>query len=136
MERSFENVVREVTDGEGCTVVYESIGKDTFGDSLDCLRPMGVCASYRHASGPPPEVDIIGDLGAKGSLFVTRPAIMHYMAKRANLEASAADLFEAVRSGKVTIAVNRIYPRREAGEAHRAIEAGETIGSTVLLPFE
>lgn len=135
-KQGFKDMVREVTDGEGCAVVYESIGKDTFADSLDCLRPMGVCASYGHASGPPPEVDIIRDLGAKGSLFVTRPAIMHYMAKRADLEASAADLFDAVRSGKVKIAVNHVLPLREAGEAHRAIEAGETTGSTVLLPFE
>jgi len=135
-EQSFKDVVHEVTGGEGCAVVYESIGKDTFADSLDCLRPMGVCASYGHASGPPPQVDIIKDLGAKGSLFVTRPAIMHYMAKRSDLETSAAELFEAVQSGKVKIAVNHVLPLREAGEAHRAIEAGETTGSTVLMPFE
>ncbi len=135
-ERSFKGVVHEVTGGEGCAVVYESIGKDTFADSLDCLRPMGVCASYGHASGPPPQVDIIRDLGAKGSLFVTRPAIMHYMAKRSDLEASAAELFEVVQTGKVRIAVNHVLPLREAAEAHRAIEAGETTGSTVLLPFE
>lgn len=134
--QNFRDVVMDLTDGEGCAVVYESIGKDTFADSLDCLRPMGVCASYGHASGPPPMVDIIGDLGAKGSLFVTRPAIMHYMAKRADLEASAADLFEAVGSGKVRIAVNHVYPLREAAEAHRAIEEGRTTGSTVLRPFE
>jgi len=135
-EQSFKEVVREVTGGEGCAVVYESIGRDTFADSLACLRPMGVCASYGHASGPPPAVDIITDLGAPGSLFVTRPAIMHYMARRADLEASAAELFEAVGSGKVKIAVNHVLPLREVAEAHRAIEAGRTTGSTVLLPFE
>lgn len=132
---SFRDVVMQVTDGEGCAVVYESIGRDTFAESLDCLRPMGVCASYGHASGPPPTVDVIADLGAKGSLFVTRPAIMHYMAKRAHLEASAAELFEVIQSGRVRIAVNHVYPLREVAEAHRAIEAGRTTGSTVLLPF-
>lgn len=134
--QNFRDVVRDVTDGEGCAVVYESIGKDTFADSLDSLRPMGVCASYGHASGPPPTVDIIDDLGAKGSLFVTRPTIMHYMAKRADLEASAADLFEAVGSGRVRIAVNHVYPLCEAAEAHRAIQEGRTTGSTVLLPYQ
>ncbi|PKP84572.1 MAG: quinone oxidoreductase [Alphaproteobacteria bacterium HGW-Alphaproteobacteria-2] len=133
-EARFSEVVAEVTAGEGCAVVYESIGKDTFAESLDCLRPMGVCASYGHASGPPPLVDIIADLGAKGSLFVTRPAIMHYMAKRADLEASAAELFDAVGSGRVRIAVNHVWPLSQAADAHRAIEEGRTTGSTVLLP--
>lgn len=135
-EQSFRDVVNDVTGGEGCAVVYESIGKDTFADSLGCLRPMGVCASYGHASGPPPMVDVVKDLGANGSLFVTRPAIMHYMAKRPDLEASAADLFEIVRSGKVKIAVNHVLPLREVAEAHRAIEEGRTTGSTVLMPFD
>lgn len=135
-EQNFKDVVEEVTGGEGCAVVYESIGRDTFADSLACLRPMGVCASYGHASGPPPTVDVIENLGAKGSLFVTRPAIMHYMARRADLEASVADLFDAVISGKVKIAVNYVLPLREVAETHRAIEAGRTTGSTVLLPFE
>ncbi|MDJ0947789.1 MAG: quinone oxidoreductase [Alphaproteobacteria bacterium] len=127
--------VKEVTDGEGVPVVYESIGKDTFERSLDCLRPMGVLASYGHASGPPDPVDVI-ELGARGSLFVTRPAIMHYMAKRADLLASAADLFDVVESGAVKIQVNHRYPLREVAEAHRAIEERRTTGSTVLLPFD
>lgn len=132
-EARFAGVVAEVTGGEGCAVVYESIGRDTFAESLDCLRPMGVCASYGHASGPPPVVDIIADLGAKGSLLATRPAIMHYMAKRVNPEASAEELFDAVGSGRVKIAVNHVWPLAQVAEAHRAIEEGRTTGSTVLL---
>lgn len=130
----FLPVVREVTNGEGCAIVYESIGKDTFQRSLDCLRPMGILASYGHASGAPDPVDVI-ELGAKGSLFVTRPAIMHYMAKREDMLASAADLFEVVESGAVKIAVNHVYPLSEAAEAHRAIEERRTTGSTILMPF-
>ena len=131
----FVATVMEVTDGEGVPVVYESIGKDTFERSLDCLRPCGILASYGHASGPPPLVDVI-DLGRRGSLFVTRPAIMHYMEKRADLEASAKDVFEVVQSGGVKVQVNHLLPLREVAKAHRAIEERRTTGSTVLLPFE
>lgn len=126
--------VKAVTGGEGVPVVYESIGKDTFRKSLECLRPLGVLASYGHASGAPDPVDVI-ELGARGSLFVTRPAIMHYMAKRADLLAGAEELFAAVASGAVRIAVNRTLPLRAAADAHRAIEERRTTGSTVLLPF-
>lgn len=125
--------VREITGGEGVPVVYESIGKDTFARSLDCLRPLGVLASYGHASGPPEPVDVIA-LGAKGSLFVTRPTIMTYMARREDMLASAAELFAVVESGAVRIEVNQTYPLRQAGEAHRAIGERRTTGSTVLLP--
>lgn len=134
-KEDFVATVREVTGGEGVPVVYESIGKTTFAQSLDCLRPMGILASYGHASGPPDPVDVI-ELGAKGSLFVTRPAIMHYMAKREDMLASAADLFEAVSNGSVKIAVNHVLPLRDVAEAHRAIEERRTTGSTVLMPFE
>ncbi len=121
--------------GEGCAVVYESVGKDTFTRSLDCLRPLGMLASFGHASGAPDPVDVI-ELGAKGSLFVTRPAIMHYMAKREDMLASAAELFEVVKSGAVKIAVIQVFPLKEAAEAHRAIEERRTTGSTVLMPFD
>ncbi len=131
----FEATVKEVTDGEGCAVVYESIGKDTFKKSIDCLRPMGMLASYGHASGPPDPVDVI-ELGAKGSLFVTRPAIMHYMAKQRDLHDSARELFDVIESGAVTVSINHVYPLREAAQAHRAIEERRTTGCTVLLPFE
>ena len=131
----FVATVREVTAGEGCAVVYESIGKDTFRRSMDCLRPLGMMASYGHASGAPDPVDVI-ELGARGSLFLTRPAIMHYMAKREDLVSGAGELFEVVQSGAVRAAVNHTYPLREAAEAHRMIEARRTTGATVLLPFE
>ena len=134
-EGDFVATVRDVTDGEGCAVVYESIGKDTFRRSMDCLRPLGMMASYGHASGAPDPVDVI-ELGARGSLFLTRPAIMHYMARREDLVAGAEELFEVVQSGAVRAAVNHTYPLREAAEAHRMIEARRTTGATVLLPFE
>mgnify|MGYP003336421924 CR=1 FL=1 len=130
----FVDTVREATSGEGCAVVYESIGKDTFRRSLDCLRPMGMMACYGHASGPPDPMDVI-ELGARGSLFLTRPAIMHYMAKRDDLVRGAEELFEVLGSGAVKSAVNHVYPLSDVGEAHRAIEARETTGSTVLLPW-
>ena len=133
-EGDFVATVKEVTDGEGCAVVYESIGKDTFRRSMDCLRPLGMMASYGHASGAPDPVDVI-ELGARGSLFLTRPAIMHYMAKREDLVAGAEELFEVVRNGAVKPAVNHLYPLSEAAEAHRMIEARRTTGATVLLPF-
>ena len=133
-EGDFVTTVRDVTNGEGCAVVYESIGKDTFRRSLDCLRPLGMMASYGHTSGPPDPVDVI-ELGARGSLFLTRPAIMHYLAKREDLERSGEELFDALAKGAVRPAVNHVYPLAEAAEAHRALEARETTGSTVLLPW-
>ena len=129
----FVKTVREVTEGQGCPIVYESIGKDTFKRSMDCLRPMGILASYGHASGAPDPVDVI-ELGTRGSLFLTRPAIMHYMEKREDLEKSADDLFKTLKTGKIKSNVNHIYPLSEVSEAHRAIEARETIGATVLVP--
>ncbi|NRG19133.1 quinone oxidoreductase [Rhizobiales bacterium] len=133
-EQSFVDVVREVTDGEGCAVVYEAIGKDTLQDSLDCLRLMGVCAAYGHVSGPPDPVDIIQDLGRRGSLFITRPAIMHYVAKRTDLEWTARDLFKAIGDGILNANINYEYPLRDAVQAHKAIESGNTLGATVLIP--
>ena len=133
-EGDFVTTVRDVTNGEGCAVVYESIGKDTFRRSLDCLRPLGMMACYGHASGPPDPVDVI-ELGARGSLFLTRPAIMHYLATREDLERSGEELFDALATGAVRPAVNHVYPLADAAEAHRALEARETTGSTVLLPW-
>ena len=133
-EGDFVATVRELTNGEGCAVVYESIGRDTFRRSLDCLRPLGMMASYGHASGPPDPVDVI-ELGARGSLFLTRPAIMHYLAKREDLARSAEELFAALAQGAVRPAVNHVHPLREAADAHRALEARETTGAIVLLPW-
>ena len=100
---------------------------------MDCLRPMGILASYGHASGAPDPVDVI-ELGTRGSLFLTRPAIMHYMEKREDLENSANDLFEILKTGKIKSNVNHLYPLSEVSEAHKAIEARKTIGATVLIP--
>ena len=126
--------VREVTDGEGAAVVYEAIGKDTLQQSLDCLRLMGVCAAYGHVSGPPDPIDIIQDLGRRGSLFITRPAIMHYVAKRSDLEWAARDLFKAIRDGIIDANINYEYALKDAVKAHQAIESGTTLGATVLIP--
>jgi NADPH2:quinone reductase len=125
--------VRELTGGEGVPVVYDSVGKATFDGSLDCLRPLGLMVTFGNASGPVPPLDV-GVLARKGSLFLTRPTVFSYVAKREDLEAAAAELFEMVRSGKVKVEVSRTWPLAEAGEAHRALEARRTTGSLVLLP--
>jgi len=133
-KEDFEARVRDITDDEGVAVVYESIGRDTLQKSLNCLALMGVCAAYGHVSGPPEPVDIITDLGARGSLFITRPAIMHYVAKRADLVATADALFAAIRDGVIDANINYEYPLKDAVAAHEAIESGTTLGATVLLP--
>ena len=125
---------RDLTDGEGVHVVYESIGKATMAKSLDSLRPLGMCAAYGHASGPPDPIDIITDLGARGSLFITRPAVMHYLATRDALEEAAAGLFQVLKAGVIESTVNHTYPLSEAAAAHQAIHERQTTGSTVLIP--
>ena len=132
----YENLVSEVkriTGGAMVPVVYDSVGKDTFGVSLDCLAPLGLMASYGNASGPVPPVDL-GILAAKGSLFLTRPSLATYTAKRSDLEMVTKDLFEVVASGAVKIQVNQTFPLSEAAAAHTALEARKTTGSTVLIP--
>jgi NADPH2:quinone reductase len=129
----FVGRVREITKGEGVDVVYDSVGKDTFPGSIDCLKPLGMWVSFGQSSGLPPPFPI-SLLQQKGSLFATRPSLGTYVAKRADLEASARELFEALRTGVIRVGVNKELPLREAAEAHRAIEARETVGSTVLLP--
>ncbi len=125
--------VKRITRGGMVPVVYDSIGKDTFMASLDCLAPLGMMVSYGNASGPVGAVDV-GLLGAKGSLFLTRPSLATYTAKRQDLVTAATELFAVVQSGAVKIRVNQTYPLSEAAEAHRALEARRTTGSTVLLP--
>ena len=124
--------VKEITKGAGVPVVYDSVGKDTFSRSLDCLRPMGLMVSFGQSSGPVPPLDL-GVLSAKGSLFVTRPTLLTYTAKREDLLASANALFGVVASGAVRIEVNQTFPLRRAADAHRALEERKTTGSTVLL---
>ena len=130
---NFTERVREITNGEGVSVVYDSIGKDTFDGSLDSLRPLGTMVSYGNASGPVPDFNL-GILGQKGSLFLTRPSLMTYTAKREDLLAHAGRLFDMVTSGKVTIKINQRYPLSEAAQAHMDLEARNTTGSTILLP--
>lgn len=132
----YDNLVAEVkriTGGAGVPVVYDSIGKDTFGASLDCLAPLGLMVSFGNASGPVPPVDI-GILAAKGSLFLTRPTLATYTAKRADLEQTAQDLFEVVLKGAVKIQVNQTFPLKDAAAAHIALESRKTTGSTMLVP--
>ena len=133
VKEDFVARVKQLTRGEGVPVVYDSIGKDTFHGSLDCLQPFGMMVSFGNASGP---VDPVapGLLAAKGSLFLTRPSLDTYAAKRADLEAMAAELFDAVLSGKVRIEINQRYPLRDAAHAQRDLVARKTTGSTVLLP--
>jgi len=125
--------VKEITGGKGCDVVYDSVGKDTFPSSLDCLKPKGLWVSFGNASGPVPPFDI-AILSAKGSLFATRPSVMTYTAERKDLVANAADLFDMVGKGAVNISVTHTYPLAEAASAHRDLEARATTGSVVLIP--
>jgi NADPH:quinone reductase len=125
--------VREITDGAGCDVVYDGVGKDTFPSSLDCLKPRGLWVSFGNASGPVAPFDL-QILSAKGSLYATRPTIMTYVARREDLLANANELFDVVGKGAVKIAASRTYPLREAAQAHRDLEARKTTGSIVLIP--
>lgn len=125
--------VKEITNGEGVDCVYDSVGKDTFPASLDCLKPLGMFASFGQSSGLP-EPFTLAMLQQKGSLFATRPSIMTYLAKRPDLEASAKELFEALASGMVKVALNQEVPLKDAAAAHRALEARKTTGATVLIP--
>lgn len=129
----FAQRVRDLTDGVGVNVVYDSVGKATFMKSLDCLRPMGTLVSFGQSSGKVPPVDL-GLLGAKGSLFLTRPSVMTYTARREDLVEHAEDLFSVVASGAVNIEIGRTWPLAEAADAHRALEARETTGSSLLIP--
>jgi NADPH2:quinone reductase len=125
--------VRRITGGAMVPVVYDSVGKDTFNASLDCLAPLGMMVSYGNASGPVPPLDV-SVLSAKGSLYLTRPTLSTYIAARADLEAVSRDLFDVVSSGAVKIQVKQTFPLAEAAAAHVALESRKTTGSTVLLP--
>lgn len=129
----FVSRVKEITDGAGVAVVYDSVGKDTFMRSLDCLRRRGMMVSFGQSSGAVPPFDI-GILAKKGALFLTRPNLVSYTGTRDELLASAQALFEVVAGGVVKVAVNQTFPLAQAADAHRALEARATTGSTVLLP--
>ncbi|MCS0807618.1 quinone oxidoreductase [Massilia agilis] len=125
--------VMEITNGEKVPVVYDSVGKDTFTRSLDSLRPLGLMVSFGNSSGAVPPFSL-SELASRGSLYITRPSLAHYAAKREDLEAMAADLFDMVASGKVKIEVNQKFPLADAAKAHIALESRQTTGSTILLP--
>jgi NADPH2:quinone reductase len=132
-EEDFVERVKELTGGAGVPVVYDGVGKDTFEGSLKCLAPLGLMVTFGNASGPVPAFEL-GRLAPLGSLFVTRPTLMSYSAKRDDLMAMSAELFEVVMSGAVKIEINQTYPLAETAQAHRDLEARKTTGSTVLLP--
>ena len=125
--------VRQLTDGAGVPVVYDSVGKETWQGSLDCLAPKGLMVSFGNASGPAPAFTVL-DLMRRGSLFVTRPVLAHYTASREDLLESANDLFDVVASGAVKIEINQRYALGEAEDAHRDLEGRRTTGSSILIP--
>ncbi|HEX8962408.1 MAG TPA: quinone oxidoreductase [Rhodocyclaceae bacterium] len=129
----FTRRVREITGGAGVPVVYDSIGKDTFVGSLDCLRPLGMMVTFGNASGPVPPVDL-GELAKRGSLFITRPSLFAYSARREDLVHMAGELFDVVGSGKVKIEVRQKYALKDAAQAQIDLAARKTTGSTILLP--
>jgi NADPH2:quinone reductase len=125
--------VKEITSGKGVDVVYDSVGNDTFPGSLDCLKKLGLWVSFGQSSGPPPPFPVLLLL-EKGSIFVTRPTIGHYLAKRSDLEAAHRELFSVIKSGAVKVRIGQEFPLRDAATAHRALHARETVGATVLIP--
>jgi len=125
--------VRTLTKGAGVKVVYDSVGKDTFMDSLDCLAPLGMMVTYGNASGPPPAISPL-ELSKRGSLFLTRPSLFAYIAQRADLDAAAKALFAVLSSKKFKLHIGQRYALADAAQAHRDLEARKTTGSTVLIP--
>jgi NADPH2:quinone reductase len=128
----FADRVKEITGGKGVRVAYDSVGKDTLLGSLDCLQTLGTIALFGQSSGPGPPLDL--SLLARGSYFITRPTLFHYVAARADLLKSARALFDVVLSGAVKIEVRQTYPLSEAARAHRDLQSRKTTGSTVMLP--
>src|SRR3954447_924353 len=130
-KQDFVAEVSRITNGEKLPVVYDSVGRDTFLKSLDCLKIRGLMVSFGNASGPPEPFSPLV-LSQKGSLYLTRPTLFHYVATREQLERSAKELFEVVAKGKVKIEVQQRFALKDAAEAHRALQARETTGSTIL----
>jgi len=125
--------VKKLTKGAGVAVVYDAVGKDTFMESLDCLRRLGMMVTFGNASGPPPAISPL-ELTKRGSLFLTRPTLFNYIASRAELDAAARELFAAVKAKKVKVIIGQRYGLAQAADAHRDLEGRRTTGSTVLLP--
>jgi NADPH2:quinone reductase len=131
-KENFVERVKEITGGKGVPVVYDSIGKDTFLGSLDCLAPLGTMVSFGNASGPVPPFSL-NELASRGSLFITRPALFSYLDKD-HIADMTADLFSMVESGKVKIGINQRYALKDVAQAHRDLESRKTTGSTILIP--
>lgn len=129
---SFVERVKAITDGAGVNVVYDSVGKDTFAGSIECLASLGMLVSFGQSSGPIPPFDL--GLLAKRSLFLTRPSLLDYTAKREDLMASSAEMFEMVKRGVLRAHVGRLYPLLRAADAHRDLESRQTSGSSILMP--
>ncbi|MGB8326656.1 MAG: quinone oxidoreductase [Steroidobacteraceae bacterium] len=125
--------VRRLTRGRGVRVVYDAVGKDTFMASLDCLAPLGMMVTYGNSSGPPPAIAPL-ELARRGSLFLTRPSLFAYIARRSDLEAMAREVFGMVRRKKLRVRIGQRYALADAAQAHRDLEGRRTTGSTVLLP--
>ena len=132
-QEDFLPAVKRLTEGRGVDVVYDGVGKDTALRSLDCLAPRGMMVFYGNASGPVAPIDPLL-LSQKGSLFLTRPTLFHYIADRASLEARAADVFSQVAAGRLEVRIDRALPLAEAAEAHRALEGRQTTGKLLLIP--
>lgn len=130
---NFVERVKEITGGKGVPVVYDSVGKSTFEGSLDCLRPFGLMVSFGNASGAVPPFNT-GILAQKGSLYLTRPTLVTYIAARADLEATSSALFDAIKSGKVKVDISARYKLADAAQAHRDLEARKTTGQIILVP--
>jgi NADPH2:quinone reductase len=130
---NFVERVKALTGGQGVPVVYDSVGKDVWQGSMDCLAPLGMYVNFGNASGPMPAIEPLL-LAQKGSLFLTRPTLFTYTAKREDLLATAQDLFDVVLAGKVKIAIDQRYAMRDAAQAHRDLESRRTTGSSVLVP--
>jgi NADPH2:quinone reductase len=132
-QMDFSSEVKRITGGNGVHVVYDSVGATTFEKSLDCLRPRGTLVFFGQSSGPVPPFDP-GKLAAKGSLFLTRPTLVHYALNRAELLQRASDLFSWTASGKLKLRIEKTFPLAEAAEAHRQLEGRKTTGKVILLP--
>jgi len=129
----FLQEVKRITGGAGVHVVYDSVGQSTFDNSLDCVRPRGCLALFGQSSGPVPPFEL-GKLAAKGSLFITRPTLLHYMSDRRELLERAGDLFNWIASGKLKLRIDKTLPLAEAARAHRELEGRRTTGKVILLP--
>ena len=130
---NFPERVRDITNGKGVPVVYDSVGKDTFMGSLDCLQTRGTMVTFGNATGAVPPFEP-GLLNQKGGLYITRPSLMHYVASQEDLTLSTGRVFEAVKSGALKVSINQRFDLKDAADAHRALEARKTTGQTILIP--